>query len=56
MNPNLRFGLVLDRPAGLEISAFFLKYPSFEGGFFCILMDKTSIKLEFLHIVVIGFH
>ena len=33
MKPNLRFGLVSDRPAVLKISAILLKYPTFEGVF-----------------------
>ena len=35
---------------------FAMKYPTFEGVFFHIFMDKTSTKLEFLHNVAIDFH
>ena len=54
MKSNLRFGLVLDRPALLKISAILLKYPTLEDDFFRIFMDKTNAK--FLHIIAINLH
>ena len=44
-------------PAGsTENFCNFAKVSHFWGCFFCIFMDKTSTKLEFLHIVAIDFH
>ena len=42
MKPNLIFGLVLDRLAGLKLSVILLKYPTFEGVFSIIFWENRK--------------
>ena len=49
MEQKIRFGLVLGH---LAISSIKLKYSTFEGSFFYVLMGKTNDKIDFLYVAV----
>ena len=51
---NLRFGLVLGWPAVLEISAIWLKYPTFGGVTLVLTFSWTKILQNYCNIIALG--